>query len=81
MDTTSSLGQLPWNCHVDVIGSRLKIADEKRMVLHSFQEISDSIIDELDRIRSAIKMGIDEEDIKSIESRLKHEIGFKESSA
>ncbi len=57
-------------CHVDLHGVRRKIPDEKRASLRLFEEVSDSVVDDLQHIRSAARSVLDE-DVEKLDYVLK----------
>lgn len=59
-------------CHIDILGSNNKIFDDKRAELGSFENISESVVEELFKIRTAIHSEIAGEDIQRIESLIKN---------
>ena len=59
-------------CHIDLLGSRVKLVDPKRSSLRSFEALSNSVVEELHSIRSTLRPAIAKEDTKRIDASLKH---------
>jgi len=64
-------------CHIDLHGVKRKLPDEKRVSLRSFEEVSDSVVDDLQRVRSAARSAIDEENIEKLNYSLKRIMGIR----
>ncbi len=58
-------------CHVDLHGMQEKHLDVTRATTQSFEEISDSITDDLQQVRSTLRPAIDNEDMERIDYLLK----------
>lgn len=59
-------------CHMDLHGMQEKHHDVKRASMQSFEEISDSIADDLQHIRSTVRSALDNEDVESIDYLLRN---------
>lgn len=53
-------------CHIDLPEERRKVPDGKRDSLKSFEEISDSVVDDLQHIRSIVRSALDDEDFERL---------------
>ena len=54
-------------CHIDPHGMRRKFPDEKRASLQLFEEVSDSVVDDLQHIRSGVRSVLHEEDVERLD--------------
>ena len=59
-------------CHIDLHGAQEKHLDEKRARMQLFEEISDSIADDLQQVRSTVRSAVDNDDVESIDYLLKN---------
>jgi len=59
-------------CHIDLHGMQEKHPDEKRAHMRLFEEISDSITDDLQLVRSTVRPALDNEDVEKIDYLLKN---------
>ncbi|MEI4883993.1 DUF7718 family protein, partial [Klebsiella pneumoniae] len=64
-------------CHIDIIGSEVKLADKARGDIKLFEEVSSSIVDQLDYIRYTLSDVIQGENVLKSESKAKGLFGFE----
>jgi len=58
-------------CHIDLHGLRRKLPDETRTGLNSFERVSDTVVDDLQRIRNEVRSALDDEDLERLDHLLK----------